>query len=176
MGWPPGEDGPQGAAATVKVYAIACTKTAGENPDQGLTSAALMAGPQSRTWPATKSPNSAMLIFTGVTPTRYLDTRSTGQTLATQGTLNLIVTGGDAVVPTSAKAVVLNITVVAGNGGYLTAFPAGVSAPKASDLNFSAGQVVPNLVVVAVGSSGQIAFFNLAGPTEVIVDVLGWYS
>jgi hypothetical protein len=58
----------------------------------------------------------------------------------------------------------------------LTLWPDGASRPTASDLNFLAGQVTSNLVVVKVGADGKIGIFNAAGTTDVIVDVVGWYS
>ncbi len=45
-----------------------------------------------------------------------------------------------------------------------------------SDLNWTAGLTVPNLVVVKVGADGKIDIYNLAGSTDVIADVVGWYN
>ena len=115
--------------------------------------------------------------FTGVTPARLLDTRSSGS-LGPGGVQNLTVTGGPAGLPTSGvTAVVLNVTVTNPSAsGYLTVWPAGGTRPTASDLNFSPGQTIPNLVVVGVSSSGAISIFNFAGTSDVIVDIAGWYS
>ena len=115
--------------------------------------------------------------FTGVTPTRLLDTRSSGS-LGPGGVQNLTVTGGPAGLPTSGvTAVVLNVTVTNPSAsGFLTVWPAGAGRPTASDLNFSPGQTIPNLVVVGVSSSGAISIFNFAGSADVIVDIAGWYS
>src|SRR2546425_9185960 len=86
--------------------------------------------------------------YTAQAPNRILDTRSTGQRL-TGGTLNLTVAGGSTTVPVSAAAVVLNVTVTGTVGaGFLTVWPAGVSRPTASNLNWAAGDTRPNLVVV----------------------------
>jgi hypothetical protein len=46
----------------------------------------------------------------------------------------------------------------------------------ASDLNYVAGQTVPNLVVVKVGTSGAVDIFNGVGSTDLVVDVVGWYG
>jgi len=43
-------------------------------------------------------------------------------------------------------------------------------------LNWTQGDTVPNLVVVNVSSTGQIALYNSVGSTDVIVDVLGYYT
>ncbi|WP_308464470.1 G1 family glutamic endopeptidase, partial [Ferrimicrobium sp.] len=80
-------------------------------------------------------------------------------------------------VPTNASAVVLNVTVTNTTAtSYLTAYPAGLTSPPiVSDLNWTQGDTVPNLVVVNVSSSGQVAFYNSLGSTDLIVDVLGYY-
>jgi hypothetical protein len=39
-----------------------------------------------------------------------------------------------------------------------------------------AGETVPNLVVVKLGSNGAVQVFNAAGSTDVVVDLSGWYS
>ena len=115
--------------------------------------------------------------FTGVTPTRLLDTRQSGS-LGPGGVQNLNVTGGAAGLPaTGVTAVVLNVTVTNPSAsGYLTVWPAGTARPTASDLNFDPGQTIPNLVVVGVSAAGQISIFNFAGSSDVIVDIAGWYS
>ncbi len=45
-----------------------------------------------------------------------------------------------------------------------------------SDLNYVGGQTVANLVVVKLSTLGQIDIFNAFGTTNVIVDVVGYYS
>jgi hypothetical protein len=35
---------------------------------------------------------------------------------------------------------------------------------------------VPNLVVVKLGSGGAVQVFNASGSTDVVVDVMGFYS
>jgi hypothetical protein len=53
-------------------------------------------------------------------------------------------------------------------------WPTGADRPTASNLNFRAGQTVPNMVVVDVGDGGRVSIYNLSGATHVVVDVLGW--
>ena len=73
-------------------------------------------------------------------------------------------------------AVALNVTVTEPSAwGFLTVFPTGASRPAASNLNFVAGQTVPNMVIAKVGADGQVSFFNQFGSTHVIVDVTGWF-
>jgi hypothetical protein len=117
--------------------------------------------------------------FTGITPVRLLDTRQpndSGLPLGAGATTSVTV-AGVAGVPSSASAVVLNVTAVSPTvGGYLTVWPAGGSKPGTSNLNFVAGDVVPNLVTVGVGAGGQVSVFNLAGATHVVVDIMGWFD
>jgi hypothetical protein len=80
-------------------------------------------------------------------------------------------------VPSSGvSAVVANVTVTNTTGSsYLTVWPAGTTQPLASDLNWVAGETIPNLVVVELGSDGALSIFNYAGSTDVVVDVEGYY-
>jgi hypothetical protein len=114
-------------------------------------------------------------------PKRILDTRAgsglpyAGQTLAANSTLNVNVTNVGGVPPAGVGAVVLNVTVVNPTAtSYLTLFPAGGSTPLAANLVFNKGQVVPNLVEVAVGTNGQVAIYNNSGSVDVIADVQGY--
>ncbi|MEO5680108.1 MAG: Ig-like domain repeat protein, partial [Acidimicrobiales bacterium] len=119
--------------------------------------------------------------FVPVTPSRLLDTRSgTGGPAAPVGpgaTRELVVAGGASGIPSTATAVVLNVTVTSPTAtGYLTVYPTGVARPDTSSLNFVPGQTVGNLVVVGVGSGGQISMFNFSGTTQVIGDIVGYYA
>jgi len=92
-------------------------------------------------------------LFNPVVPSRILDTRNhTGSstTLGPNSTITLPV-AGDGIVPASgAAAVVLNVTVTnASAPSYLTVFPTG-ARPLASNLNFTAGQTVPNLSLIHI--------------------------
>jgi hypothetical protein len=76
------------------------------------------------------------------------------------------------------SAVVLNVTVTgATSGGYVQVIPTGGPTPLggSSNLNFAAGQIVPNLVVVPVGPSGSITFYN-TGTTHLVADVFGYFT
>ncbi len=58
---------------------------------------------------------------------------------------------------------------------YFTLYPSGAGRPTASDLNYTAGQVVPNLVEVGVGSSGAVSLYS-AGHADAIVDLEGYVT
>lgn len=116
-------------------------------------------------------------------PARILDTRiglgtpggAQGQ-LGTNGTIDLQVTGAGGV-PANATSVVLNVTAADSPGpdSYLTVWPTGSPRPLASNLNFVAGQTVPNLVIAKIGTGGKVSIFNNLGSTVVVADVQGWF-
>jgi hypothetical protein len=118
--------------------------------------------------------------FVGVNPTRVLDTRDgTGATgiapIGSGATLGVLIRGRGGV-PATAIAVVANVTVTGPTGtGFLTAWPSDAPMPLASDLNFSPGQTVPNLVVVKIGADGKVNLYNLVGTTDAVIDVVGYY-
>jgi hypothetical protein len=110
--------------------------------------------------------------FTGVAPDRLIDTRKTVK-LAANGVLEVQVTGRSGV-PNEAGAVVVNVTAVETDApGYLTVFPCGQAVPKTSSVNYKAKQIVANNVTVGVGG-GKVCVYSYA-PTNVIVDVTGYY-
>jgi chitodextrinase len=116
--------------------------------------------------------------FVPLTPSRIVDTRmGGGAPLGPGATMTVTVAGNGGVPATGAKAVVLNVTVVNPSAASdLIVWPEGAIRPGSSDLNFTAGQTVPNLVVVKLSANGQIDIFNAFGTTNVIVDVVGWYG
>ena len=125
--------------------------------------------------------------FTGLTPARLMDSRiPTGGTtdgavsgigpLAGGLVFNLPVAGRGGVPASGVGSVALNVTVARPTAAsFVTVWPAGQSRPNASNLNFTPGQTVPNMVIVPVGAGGQISIFNETGTTDVLVDVLGWF-
>lgn len=118
--------------------------------------------------PADAQPLPSGSVFTPVTPSRLLDTR-TVQGLAAPSTapvagaqtLVVQITGtGTApdVVSQAALAVVLNVTYVDAVGpGYVTLYPSGVARPTASHLNKVGTGPVPNSVTVKLGADGAVA-------------------
>ena len=84
------------------------------------------------------------------------------------------VTGRAGVPASGVAAVSLNVTVTAPNGnGYITAYPCG-TVPNASNVNYVAGQTVPNAVIAPVNASGNVCLFT-SSSTHLIVDVNGWF-
>jgi len=119
--------------------------------------------------------------FASLAPTRLLDTRiglGAPQAAVQPGaTLRLQVAGRGGAPASGAGAVVLNVTVTQpGQGGYLTVYAGGAARPTASNLNFVAGQTVPNLVVAPIGGDGTVALFNGSASTvQLIADAAGYY-
>ena len=120
--------------------------------------------------------------FNPITPVRILDTRTTNTPsgvagrVAEGGTLNLQITGANGI-PVAATAVVMNVTAVTPTGaGFVTVWPRGVTRPLSSNLNFAPGDVVPNLVTVGIGTSGQVSLYHQGGSNDLVADVVGYYS
>ena len=118
--------------------------------------------------------------FGSVAPVRLLDTRTgngaPAAKVAAQGTVTVKVTGRGGVPASGVSAVVLNVTAVAPTkGGFVTVYGPG-GRPTVSNLNFVAGQTVPNLVIVPVSATGTVKLFNgSAGTTHLLADVAGYY-
>jgi hypothetical protein len=117
-----------------------------------------------------------------VTPVRVLDTRTGlghSGALAPRTSMSLVV-GGTHGVPTTAKAVALNVTAIGGTAsGYLTVYPTGVTRPTTSNINYGTGVVIANLAVVPLSpSSHAVTIFNGGSPAQVHVvgDLVGYYS
>jgi hypothetical protein len=116
-----------------------------------------------------------------VAPDRVLDTRNgTGypHVVAARGTVPLQVGGLGGVPGSGVAAVVLNVTVTQPQvAGFLTVYADKAARPLASNLNFSAGETVPNLVVAPVSPTGVVDLFNGSGGTvQILADVSGWFS
>ena len=115
-------------------------------------------------------------LYRSVVPSRILDTRTTSQ-VAANTTIDVQVTGAVGVPASGVEAVTLNLTVTnASAGSYITAYPTGTARPLASNINFVAGQTVPNRVIVKLGTGGKITLYNAFGNVDLIADVNGWFT
>jgi hypothetical protein len=117
--------------------------------------------------------------FKGLTPSRVLDSRNavgiSGITLLGAGSITTLAIAGHGGVPTSgAEAVTLNITVdQPQGGGFVTIFPCGQDVPTASNLNYTRGQTIANLVNVKLAPSGTVCIYTSAS-AHVLADVAGY--
>jgi streptogramin lyase len=120
-------------------------------------------------------------LFQSLPPARLFDTR-TGQggvparPVGPGEALRMDVTGVAGVPATGVTGVIMNVTVTQPSaGGWLVVYPDDTGMPASSNLNFVAGQTVPNLVTVRVPPSGVVDFRNAAGTAHVLADVVGYY-
>ncbi|MDA8184959.1 MAG: hypothetical protein M0035_11125 [Actinomycetota bacterium] len=142
-------------------------------------------------WIASSTSSTMGDLFVPVVPTRICDTRPGnpsglsggaaqcgGQTLQSGSTLVVQVAGVAGLPSSGVAAVVANVTVVGPtSGGYLTVWPGGsVPRPATSDLNWPPGDTVANLVLTGLASNGSMSVYNQAGSTNVLVDVVGYYT
>lgn len=105
-----------------------------------------------------------------VTPTRVRDTRQTG------GLVHDAVAAFAGKVPADTTAVTLNVTTTTPLwGGYATVYPCGQAVPDTSNINYTTGDTVPNLVTVKLGAGQQVCLFSSA-PAHLIVDLAGSYG
>jgi len=111
--------------------------------------------------------------FTGVVPSRLLDSRSLPPSLPARGVVEIPVRGRAGVLA-NANAVALNLTATgATRGGWLTAWPCTASRPVVSNVNFDAGATVANAAVVPLSGAGSVCVYA-ESPTDVVVDVFGF--
>ncbi|MEU9146260.1 hypothetical protein [Streptomyces sp. NPDC048349] len=115
-----------------------------------------------------------------MTPTRLMDTREglgvPKAKVGQGGTVTLQATGTAGIPASGVTAVVLNVTATdPTTGSYVSVYPNGTTRTSASNLNFTAGQTIPNLVVVPV-VNGKVSFYNNAGSVDLIADVAGYYT
>ncbi|MGW5852230.1 PKD domain-containing protein [Streptomyces sp. NPDC055254] len=119
--------------------------------------------------------------FTPHGPTRLLDTRSgkgavQGKVGAYSSTRLKVAGNGD--IPTWVTAVALNVTATnTTSPGHVSVFASGTRRPTASNINFEAGQSVPNLVIARVGTDGYIELYNGGWePIDLVADVTGYFG
>jgi hypothetical protein len=119
--------------------------------------------------------------YTPYGPTRLLDTRSglgaPKAKVAANGTVKLKIAGNGSI-PAGVTAAVLNLTVTdATSAGFVTAYADGGAKPSTSNVNFRAGQTVPNLAIVPVGADGYVDLTTHAsGTIDLVADIAGYFS
>ncbi len=139
-------------------------------------------------WSVGAAPGDTDSTFVPVTPCRLFDTRpgesptSGKKSPLGAGEANAFtqqVTGvvGNCIVPNTAVAVAMNVTIVNPTAqSNLRVYPAGVPAPLVSNLNWKAGDsATPNKVDVKLSANGRVTLQNLNGTVNVIGDVVGYY-
>jgi hypothetical protein len=126
--------------------------------------------------PAVAGPGQASYV--PINPARIYDSR-TGAALpvGSGGRVDVKVLGVGGVPTSGVAAVALNVTAVCPTRGtFLTIWPAGSTRPTASSLNLPADATRAAFTVAAVGGQGKVSMANTYGSTDLVVDVVGYYS
>jgi hypothetical protein len=120
--------------------------------------------------------------FVPVTAARIMDSRNgTGgrsTPLVGGSSYALQVTGVAGIPRTGADAVAVSITATNSSiDGYLVAYSNGLPRPTGvSTLDTTPAQNVTNLALVQPGADGKIALYNNAGTTDIVIDVVGYFT
>jgi hypothetical protein len=130
--------------------------------------------------------------YQAIVPSRVCDTRSaslgctTGAITSGFAASRLVHVAGEGGVPATGpvvQAVIANLTGITPTAGtYLVAYPSSLTTlPGASDINMSAGEILPNLVVVQLDTTagpdlGCINLFNAVGSVNAVLDIEGWFQ
>jgi hypothetical protein len=116
-------------------------------------------------------------LFVPVSPVRVADSRSgSGLRLLGAGLSAEVSVPITAPAGLTASAVALNLTVTGVyDDGYLTASPARVPVPNASNLNYTRDNDVAGLSIVRLGSNGAINVQSYSA-THLIADLAGWFT
>ena len=113
--------------------------------------------------------------YVALPATRFADTRSGqgGTSGPVKGTATFQL---PATVPVNATGVVLDVTAVDPRGtGWLRVSPSG-TAPTTTALNFVKGHGYTGLVVTAADATGRIDITTYGGITDLVGDVVGYYT
>jgi N-acetylneuraminic acid mutarotase len=126
--------------------------------------------------------NLCVADFYTLTPCRLVDTRAADGPALSPSEPRLFQAIGKCGIPTTAKSVLANITVVAPTGsGHVQAWPADASKPSTSVINFSAQQTRANNVVLQISADGlgMLAVQPVVaggGTVQLIIDVSGYFQ
>ena len=122
------------------------------------------------------------LSFFPLNPCRVVDTRdpvgTNGGPAMTTASRDFEIRGHCGI-PTTAKAVAINVTVVnASTFSWLTVWPSGTSKPFVSTLNYDQNSgAVANGAIVGVSTNAQdLSVANAVGVCNVIIDVNGYFK
>ncbi|MFD7141056.1 peptidoglycan recognition protein, partial [Streptomyces sp. NPDC059919] len=168
-------------AATVSGTARTATSIVTSGTHQVQVKANAVNGKTSTTLPVKVVSEVKPAKFTPVTPKRLMDTRSglggvPQAKVGAGGTVTLPVAGTNGVPAAGVTAVVLNVTATnPTEPSFVSVFPSGTTRTSASNLNFTPGQTIPNLVVVPV-VDGKVGFFNNQGTVDLIADITGYFT
>jgi SpoIID/LytB domain protein len=119
---------------------------------------------------------SARVVFTPLTTTRILDTRSHGGAVRAGTVRSVRVTGVGGVPSADVVDVAIDVvTLDSTAAGHLYVYPHGAPRPPTPQLSWSKGERLNSLVFVKVGSGGLVDIASSA-TTQLFVDVEGWFA
>lgn len=126
-------------------------------------------------------------LFVSLTPCRILDTRIVGGAIANGATRAYYVAGttgfdaqggqvGGCGIPAGATGISATVTAVnPTNPGYLRAWPAGLSEPRATILNYARNSIgTGGTLPISTSTGTQLQVKNYGGPTHLVIDVNGY--
>jgi hypothetical protein len=132
------------------------------------------------------------LVYTPISPCRILDTRSTAagaiagnttRSFVAVNASNFTSQGGSSTncntLSLSATAVAINLTAVTPSGaGYATAYPFGTAQPVVASVNYAAGDIVNNALIVQIPnplSSFDFTLYTFAS-SHYVADIVGYFA
>jgi hypothetical protein len=110
-----------------------------------------------------------------IDPCRLVDTREGGSRVGASETVTFSAHGSCGV-PTSATALIANITVVQPTeSGFVTVHAADAVRPVTSTLNWGMGtHAMSNQATIALSTAGTFSVYNMAGSAHLVIDVTGY--
>jgi hypothetical protein len=120
--------------------------------------------------------------FYTVSPCRLADTRVPAwrPALSPGEERTFVLAGPPCGIPVGAAALSVNLTVTAPTApGNLRLFPADVTVPLVSSINFSAGQTRANNAIVPASADGSVAIKvrnDSVGTVQLVLDVNGYFE
>lgn len=168
----------------VTVYTCVAAPS-GSTTSTSSTTTTVPAAPSVTVPPATVPPEPGLTAFAAVEPSRVVDTRGESpnamrQVPRAQVTpslpLRVRMSGlpGGATPADGVGAVAVNVVATGSRAaGYVTVYPCG-DRSLVSSLNFEAGATVANAVVAPVSVDGDVCF-AVSTPTDLVVDLNGWF-
>ncbi|HZF07555.1 MAG TPA: hypothetical protein VFE33_02085 [Thermoanaerobaculia bacterium] len=136
-------------------------------------------------WKPAIATSTAALQFYTVSPCRLFDTRNPtgpyGGPPLPPGGQRVFTVVGHCGIPATAKAVSVNVTVVATpQFGLISFFPGNAQASNASTLNFGVNQTRANNAVLMLASSGTgtlgVQNYTSSQPLQLLLDVNGYFQ
>jgi hypothetical protein len=134
------------------------------------------------------------LVFTAVTPCRIVDTRVAGGAINANGERGFLGVSSSAgvgfesqggsstdcgVAAIGASAIAINVTAVTpATAGFATVFRSGDTRPLAASVNYVAGDIVNNSVIVGIPNpltSNDFRIYTFA-QSHYVVDIVGYFS